>query len=91
MKEHHLMRAFGKRRWTISAHDSAQEAYDAAAAHVALNGHLYPTGTRLYVESNVHIGFVYGCSIVEKWTPPRVKAYKVDRVVTGYGDHWITL
>lgn len=66
MKEHHLMRSFGKRRWTISAHDSVEEATVAAYAHAAEKGHTYPLGTRLYIESNIHIGWPVGNVIVDE-------------------------
>lgn len=75
MKEHYLMRSFGKRRWTISGHDSVEEAAEAARTHVALKGYMYPDGTRLYVESNMHLGYVYGSTIVDRYTPPKVSVH----------------
>ena len=64
MKDHWLMRSYGKRRWTISGHDSVEEAKEAARKFIA-SGHIFPDGTRLHVESNIHIGFVYGNEIAD--------------------------
>lgn len=85
MKEHYLMRSFGKRRWTISGHDSVEEATKAAHAYIA-SGHIFSEGTRLYVESNIHIGFVQGNTIVG--TMPM---FEVKHLITGHDDHKIHL